>query len=235
MNGLSAVMRRIELGVCRYSINPLKTAKNLAAQSFLLIDFIHRSTAWNKNGRVASTPIIMKFTVIALIALVGVSLSGANASAVPAAKESKVSNVEIVFDHPDKFTDIKDSSMNTEKGQASIMADLREFIETKASGLLAANQKFKITFTDIDLAGDYEPWRMPPGSDIRIVKDIYPPRFDFSWQLTDASGTVLKEGQEKLRDFGFMSRLVIDRSDALRYEKDMLQDWLRSHLPGKAK
>jgi hypothetical protein len=53
---------------------------------------------------------------------------------------------------------------------------------------------------------------------------------DFSYKVTDASGKVIKEGVEHLRDLGFMSRMTINRRDQYSYEKDMLNDWVRSTL-----
>jgi hypothetical protein len=68
---------------------------------------------------------------------------------------------------------------------------------------------------------------------VRIVKDIYPPRFSFRFEIKDAAGKVLKDGERRLTDLGFMQRLTIDRQDPLRYEKDLLGDWVRSELRRK--
>jgi hypothetical protein len=88
-----------------------------------------------------------------------------------------------------------------------------------------------MTFTDIDLAGEFEPQRGPDFNNVRIIKDIYPPRLTFTYKLTDASGAVLKEGQEKLVDLSFqMSATVIDNNDPLHYEKSMLKDWLNNQF-----
>jgi hypothetical protein len=90
-----------------------------------------------------------------------------------------------------------------------------------------------MTFTDIDLAGEYEPWRGGQWSDVRIIKDIYSPRFVFSYKLTDAAGAVLKEDKVDLRDLTFMMRVTISRNEPLRFEKDILADWIRSVVPRK--
>lgn len=150
--------------------------------------------------------------------------------------KSQASRIDVVFKDPDKFTDAKDGGFSTDKGRDWILLEIKSFIETQASRYLPAGQKLQITFTDIDLAGDFEPWRTPPVNDVRIVKDIYPPRFEFTFKITDEkTGAVLKEGAENIRDLAFMSRLVIDRNDSLKYEKDMLKDWMRSELPAPKK
>ena len=55
----------------------------------------------------------------------------------------------------------------------------------RANEVLPAGQTLTVTFTDIDLAGDFEPWRGGQAMDIRIVKDVYPPRMDL--ESTDHS------------------------------------------------
>ena len=84
-----------------------------------------------------------------------------------------------------------------------------------------------MTFTDIDLAGDYEPARGPTIGNIRIVKEIYPPRMKLSFRLTDANGEVLKQGDRELSDLNFMRTAIPAFSnDPYRYEKTMLENWL---------
>ena len=133
---------------------------------------------------------------------------------------------EVVFDQPDKFTDVKDGDFGTDRGRDAILEQIREFIVERAEKALPAGQKLTVTFADIDLVGEYEPWRGPQFSDVRIVKSIYPPRFKFSYKITDAAGKTVKEGKEELRDLAFDMRLTIDRQDPLRYEKDILKDWI---------
>ncbi len=147
----------------------------------------------------------------------------------PVAKNTRV---EVNFDHPEKFTDLKDSWMGSDKGRDNYLALFKEFLEEAGPRFLAEGQTLTITFTDIDLAGDFEPERGMNFSDVRIVKDIYPPRMNFTYKLVDANGTVLKEGQERLIDLSFqMTAGLFDAQDSLRYEKSMLKDWLRDRFP----
>jgi len=69
-----------------------------------------------------------------------------------------------------------------------------------------------------------------------MVRDIYPPRLEFSFRLLDASGQVVKEAQRRLLDLAFQLRSsLINQHDTLRYEKTMLDDWLREEFPRPAK
>lgn len=138
--------------------------------------------------------------------------------------------VEVIFDHPEKFTDVKDSYIGTDSGRDYILKQLKDYIVSRAARALPAGDHLSMTFTDIDLAGDFEPWRGPNFDDVRIVKDIYPPGFKFSYSITDENGKVVKQGTENIRDLDFQMRITGDRSDPLRYEKDILNDWIISQL-----
>ncbi len=143
----------------------------------------------------------------------------------PAAK------IEVIFVKPaDQYVDVRDGFSASEKGQAANLDTLKQHIEQRADALVPAGQKLTVTLTEVDLAGDFEPWHNPDMNDVRIVKDIYPPRIDLEFKLTDAGGKVVKEGKRELRDLAFMMKLSIDRDDPFRHEKAMLNDWLRTEF-----
>ena len=132
------------------------------------------------------------------------------------------------FENPEKFSDLKDSMTGTDKGREYYLKEIRKLIEEQAQRL-PVGQKLTITFTDIDMAGDYLP-AMASGHDVRVVKDIYPPRMKFTYRITDAADAVVNEGQENLTDLDFMHTPGLDRNDTLFYEKALLRDWLRGVL-----
>ncbi len=185
-----------------------------------------RRSRWNKcrlwfvlTATMKTTPILL----LSALALVG----GATARALDPAKGP--SQVEVVFFEPEKFTDVKDSYMGTDKGRDSTLELIKEYLVTRGVRGLLPGQKLAITFTDVDLAGDYEPWRSGQWADVRIVKDIYPPRLTLAFRLTDAEGKVVKEGKRDLRDIAFLMKMTMGfRDDPLRHEKALLDDWLSS-------
>jgi hypothetical protein len=136
-------------------------------------------------------------------------------------------NVNVRYKDPQHFTEAKRSS-----GVHLIKADaylepLRTYIVQRASRILAPGQRLDIEVTDVDLAGEYEPWRGPRFDDVRIIKDLYPPRIDLNFTLNGADGKVLREGSRKLRDPAFLSRNSVTDQDSLRYEKSLIDLWLR--------
>jgi Protein of unknown function (DUF3016) len=82
---------------------------------------------------------------------------------------------------------------------------------------------------NIDLAGQFEPWRAL-ATDVRVMRDIYPPRITLRFKLIDNSRTSL-EGEDELVDLNYLAnpdtRLI---GDPLRYEKAMLSGWFRNRL-----
>lgn len=143
-------------------------------------------------------------------------------------------NVTVVFDHPEQFTDVKDAYMPTDKGRDAILSEIREFVIERASSYLQAGWKLDVKFTEIDLAGDFEPQLGPNYSNVRIMKDIYAPRIDLEFKITGADGKVLSEGKRKLRDQNYLQRLLPPGNDPLRYEKDILGDWLHDEIKSDA-
>jgi hypothetical protein len=167
-------------------------------------------------------------TTLALIACAAALASGCATGTASAPKANN--STEVVFDHPEKFTDVKDGTIPTDKGRDAILGLIREFIVSRASQEMPDGYHLKITFTDIDLAGDFEPWRGPNWEDVRIVKPIYPPAFKFTYLVTDKTGAVIKQGSEDIRDLTFQERIAFPPDDPLRFDKDVLNDWIRGNL-----
>jgi hypothetical protein len=155
---------------------------------------------------------------------------GLAASSLYATAANSVSRTDVTFDHPENFTDVKDRALPTDRGRDNILGNIRSFIVDRADRILPQGYSLKMTFTDIDLAGEFEPQRGAQWDDVRIVKAIYPPAFKFSYAVMDASGKVVKQGSENIRDMTFDTRITFDRGDPLHYEKDFLDDWMRSNL-----
>jgi len=137
---------------------------------------------------------------------------------------------EVVFNHPENFTDVRDRQSPTDKGRDYILSQLRDHLVDVTARLVPDGDKLTVTFSDIKLAGDFEPWRGPQWDDVRIIKDIYIPFFKFTYSVTDPSGRVVKSGTENIQDMDFQMRVTLDTSDPLRYEKQILDDWARGTL-----
>ena len=135
--------------------------------------------------------------------------------------------VQVTFQEPEQFRDIDYGDGNTRRGIKVHIPILEKHIIKSGKRFLKEGQTLTMPVTDVDLAGDYEPWLSPDFDDIRIVKDIYPPRISFSYELKDAEGKVLKSGEENLVDMNFQYRMRVRTHDELFYDKEMITDWMR--------
>ncbi len=139
--------------------------------------------------------------------------------------------VQVDFEKPESFSDARTNDSFRKGASENVTKGLAKYLEKTAPAHLSAGQRLQVVFTEIDLAGDYEPGTNLSLYDVRIVKPIYPPRLGFRWQLIDAGGEVLREGEESLRDLGFQTGSPGNDRDPLRYEKHMLKRWLQDTLP----
>jgi hypothetical protein len=148
-----------------------------------------------------------------------------------AAPTRTIARAEVAFFEPTKFTDVRDSYMGDFE-RTTYLDQIRDHLLEQAKYYVPEGHMLSVTFMDIDMAGDFEPWRGPRFDDIRIVKDIYPPRMVLNFRLTDAEGNVVKQGKRELRDLAFMMKITMSfRDDSVRHEKALLDDWLRAEFP----
>lgn len=135
--------------------------------------------------------------------------------------------VNVHYNDPQHFTEARRSFGVHAIGADAYLNPLKSYITRRAARILAPGQRLDIEVTDVDLAGEYEPWRGPGFNDVRIVKDTYPPRINLDFVLYGADGKVLREGSRKLRDPAFLSGAAATDHDLLRYEKSLIDRWLR--------
>jgi hypothetical protein len=137
------------------------------------------------------------------------------------------SQVDVRFTDLAKYRDLRNSRMTNDRERQGLADELRKHIEDKAPRLLPSGTRLAVTFTEIDMAGEFWPIAGgPANSDIRVVKDHFPPRIDLDFRLLQADGSLAREGHRELRDPLFLSSVSPMGSDRLRYEKSLLERWL---------
>lgn len=136
-------------------------------------------------------------------------------------------NVSVHYKDPQHFTEARRSFGAHRLDADDYLEPLKEYIAQRAARILAPGQRLDIEVIDVVRAGAYEPWRGPRMSDVRIIKDVYPPRIDLDFTLIGADGKVLRKGSRKLRDAAFLSDSSVVDQDSLRYEKGLIDRWLR--------
>ena len=146
-----------------------------------------------------------------------------------AASAADNENVSIEWVNPDEYRDIRPANQSKSSFRDSVFANIQKFVEIRLMPNLPEGYHLTLTVTDVDLAGEVWPSMMvglKGSSDIRLIKDIDSPRIAFSYRLKNQDGEVIAEGEEDIRDMGFMQGSTgLSRSDTLKYEKKLLRDW----------
>jgi len=139
--------------------------------------------------------------------------------------------VSVAWSDPAGFTELRRSSNVYEATRGDWLPQLAEYLRKRAEPRLGSGERLELTILDVDRAGEYEPWIGVNYYDTRIVRDIYPPRMTVQFRHYDAAGMVVAEGERKLTDPGFLTNASpINNSDPLRFEKRMIDAWLRREL-----
>ena len=142
--------------------------------------------------------------------------------------------VTVSWTDPHAFSEIRYSRNRFEAERGDWVRGIARHLAKRAAGALGPGERLDVAITDIELAGDFEPGA-GRSDGVRIVRDIYPPRIDLHYTLIGSDGTMLREGDAKLRDPAFLSRSSANDSDSLRYEKRLIDDWLRREFSEQAK
>jgi len=132
--------------------------------------------------------------------------------------------VEIEWIDIKKYRDIEASNQAQKRFEERVIKYLTGFFQTAAKEHLPDDQTLHVRITDLDLAGDvyYFDFDQP----VRIVKGMYFPRIEFSYELRDAQNQVIKSGSENIRDMDFLlSNVKLHSTSPFRYEKKLIEDW----------
>ena len=149
--------------------------------------------------------------------------------ATAAASQVGAAGLQVNVVDVDSFTDFSVSGMSESKTLSIFQAELEDEIEDLTSRFLTKGETLVIDISDIDMAGDIQPWRNRHNADIRYIEPVYPPRLVFTYVLTDADGKVLSEGSESISDLAYQTSSITGwraRSMSFYYEFELLKDWL---------
>lgn len=136
--------------------------------------------------------------------------------------------VAVQWTDPAEFTDLKYSGNRWAAARGNWVFELAEHLREEAEKELPTGERLDVEITDIRRAGMYEPWHGLQMQDVRITRDQYPPRMSLKFRHLGPDGSVIEEGERKLVDSAFLIRgSLFGDSDSLRYEKAMIDRWLR--------
>lgn len=138
-------------------------------------------------------------------------------------------NVTLEWRQPERYSDLgtnfyDDASLDT------FSKEMEPYIIRFADDYLPDGSTLELTFTDVDLAGEFEPWRL--NDDVRIVRSVYPPKLSFVYRVYDISGNLIDSGERTITDptFDFNIGRRFFAQDNYFYEKDLIASWIRNDL-----
>ena len=132
---------------------------------------------------------------------------------------------------PAADTDEWSPDIGSVRTRAAALEEIRKYVQHEASRRLPADETLAVTLTRFERAGQEEPGLGPKFSSVRIVRDLFPPRIDLRFALSDARSAVRREGERQLRDLNFLLNARVNPDDPLRYEKALIADWLDREFP----
>jgi hypothetical protein len=146
--------------------------------------------------------------------------------AIVLAPTAALADVKVSFVTPDRYSD---RDFRNSASRDATLDEFRRYFARLGERYLKPGQSVSIEVLNIDLAGDYEPWRTR-FHDVRIMRDVTPPRFKLRYALRQG-GRVVLQAEESVSDMNYlMNPSARMSSERYAYEKDMLRDWFRARF-----
>lgn len=142
---------------------------------------------------------------------------------------SAQADVTVEWISPENYTDAWSSSVHSDKSRQITLEQLQRFIEQTASAMLPDGQNLNLQVTQLDLEGEFEPWRVN-SQNVRIVKSPYFALIAFDYKITDANGNVIKEGSENLQNDLLVAPGIPDATESASYTRSTLRNWMAGTL-----
>ena len=134
-------------------------------------------------------------------------------------------DVRVNFIGSEKFSDIKD---NNGFRQPEVLKDIEVYLVEQV-GKRLPGRDVQINVTDVDLAGEVEPFgrRMQW---LRVMRTVTLPAIAFNYEVREGD-KVVRQGEVKLRDMNYQDGFNgYSSSDTLRYEKRMIDRWFQGEF-----
>lgn len=140
--------------------------------------------------------------------------------------------VSVEWSDPAGFSEVRYSRDRFEATRGDWVRAIAKHLAKRAGAALAPGERLEVTITDIERAGEYEPAGI---NRVRIVREIYPPRIELRYTLYNAAGEAVDSGERALTDLGFLNRSTgrVWTGDPLRFEKRLLDDWIREDIANR--
>ena len=137
------------------------------------------------------------------------------------------SAISVRWGDPAQFAELRYSQNRRLAAQGDWVVELADYMQEKLAKAVPAGESVDVEILDIQRAGQYE-WLYSQTDDVRVLRDVYPPRMTLQFSRKDASGAVIAEGERKIADLAYLqSPAPFPSSDPLRYDKRLIDTWIR--------
>lgn len=134
--------------------------------------------------------------------------------------------VAVSWNDPASFSEIRYSRNRVEAARGDWVRELARYLRAEIARRLPPGERVAVHLIDIDRAGGFDPVADPVLRDVRVHRDLYPPRILLRYTRTGADGTRRDDGEHRLADSGYLLHAGHGRSDdPLRYDKAMIARW----------
>lgn len=138
--------------------------------------------------------------------------------------------VKVNWGKLDDFTEINPGHETKEHFRERLTKEFEDVFAALAKKLPDGYQ-LTVNISDIDLAGDIRPGASFSVSQIRIMREIYWPRMNFSYELKNPQQEVIAQAKEELRDMDYLHKVRIPSGrTSFEYEEKMLNDWFKKQV-----
>lgn len=148
-------------------------------------------------------------------------------TAFPNAENVRDDGISIEFNEPQSYTDFKITPSNSESQRDYLIGKMRDEINTAVSRFLPPGYQLSLRINDIDMAGEFLPELGPDADQVRIMRDIDPPRVKIEYALADASGNVLASGEKTLSDLSYNFKIRRPNESEVSRESELVVELVR--------
>lgn len=139
--------------------------------------------------------------------------------------------VSVRWDDPAKFSELRGSQNRYEAERGDWVADIARYLRKQVERKLPEGERLEVAIVDIRRAGNYEPWHGFEYRDVRIMRELYWPQIELAVKRTAADGSVVSDRSYMLSDPAYLgSATRASEGDPLRYEKALIDRWVRREL-----
>jgi len=138
--------------------------------------------------------------------------------------------VRLTFELSNEFRDFKTEIGVRKPDQERLKKEMKRQLNEAVKRYLPEGHSLNIQFQDIDMAGEIFPSFSATGNDLRVVKNAYPPKLEFTYQWYDENGEKVLDGLEVLKGnnvSGLSQRATSGYRGPLAIERVLIDEWLR--------